>query len=573
MSSPSPAEANNNAPDEEDLQELLETMGETGVALIAVTLHLLTYVLYIAVDIDKDFALFTQSFNISMESPLSRNLKEDGQDSSDETTKQISCNDIEEEEEEGVAIATELTLDHHGKTNIHIEESPAVVDSQQHPLSSLNEMNMERIWEREEIFSSKYRPTQDELANLTRIEIDLGIQPPPLKPTIGRLGLFRGAQRAPSSKMNVVSDDLKNAWNQIAHPTDQTHPFSLVLMITSCEMVNIQINHQILEGEALETITNQTAIDNGCDLYLLTRGLALATTTATNANNNINNNTGKEKSLLLHTAIPWDHVKFIVEPTRMNQNQKNDTFTNMWTLVTHTGETFQFHNTRHVTIWFDAIRTALIRFHEHQQKTSRRGFINLGWQYTVVHRKYFTMAVTNDIDIMEEGGDPTTGKDQSIDTLDEYNGYTPMHYAARANHIPALSKLLELGANPDVPDAVDGQTPMYYCVRDGFDSAVELLLAHGAKPVSRTNDKGELFGRVAATQALLEEKSRQEERKREVEAAAAELQQNLRLMQKRGEKIDELGNKASELNQGAEDFASMAKQLKEKVKNKKWYQL
>lgn len=497
-------------------------------------------------------------------------MNEDGPE--DPKQRQISINDAknEEDQEHAAAIATELVLDHHGKTNIHIVETlPAVrMDSQQ--------PNMERIWEREEVFSSKYKPTTEELAHLTQIEIDLGIIQPPKPTTANKFGvLFRGRGARNVQNNILTDDDLKSAWNQMAHPNDQIHSFSIVLMFTHCQrVVHIQNNThpRIIEQEASETsITTPTPLmDNGCcDLYLLTRGLAMAVITTTN------NHHPENKISQLHAAIPWENVNYIVEPTTGN----DATSKNTWTLVTKNGETYQFHNTCHGSIWFDAIRTALVRFHEHQQTKSRRDgltttAIKLGWQYKIVHRKYFTMAVTNDDSNMMEELEEIGKKDPNMDTLDEYNGYTPMHYAAHANHVRAMSKLLELGADPDVSDAVDGHTPVYYCVRDGFDEAAELLLAHGAKPVSRTNDKGELFGRVAATQALLEEKSRQEERKRQVEAAAAEIQKNnLRLLQQRGDKIDELGNKASELNQGAEDFASMAKQLKEKVKNKKWYQL
>ena len=85
--------------------------------------------------------------------------------------------------------------------------------------------------------------------------------------------------------------------------------------------------------------------------------------------------------------------------------------------------------------------------------------------------------------------------------------------------------------------------------------------------------RGELFGKVDITNKVREEK-------REAEAAAAkaaqekaesandQMKQNMAAIHKRGEMIEELGDKATDLQDGAQDYANMAALLKEKMKKK-----
>jgi hypothetical protein len=48
------------------------------------------------------------------------------------------------------------------------------------------------------------------------------------------------------------------------------------------------------------------------------------------------------------------------------------------------------------------------------------------------------------------------------------------------------------------------------------------------------------------------------------ERVQAQMAENMRFLQERGEQINELGDKATDLNAGASEFSSLAKQLKEK---------
>ena len=118
-------------------------------------------------------------------------------------------------------------------------------------------------------------------------------------------------------------------------------------------------------------------------------------------------------------------------------------------------------------------------------------------------------------------------------------------------------------------------TPMYFCIRDEIGKEMmDLLQRYGAKPISTKKmdrmDKGELFGRVAATDQIVQE-TRQRKQEQEAAAAASKMNENMRLLQHRGEQLEEMGSKATQLHDDARNYADMAKQLKEKSKQKsKW---
>ena len=135
-----------------------------------------------------------------------------------------------------------------------------------------------------------------------------------------------------------------------------------------------------------------------------------------------------------------------------------------------------------------------------------------------------------------------------------------------------MKELLEAGADPDIKDG-EGRTPMYYAVRDELpESIINLLRMKGASEseLAKMESDGELFGRIQATEHERKERRELEQQKQAMEAQA-KMAENIRLINERGEKIEDLGNKATELNQNAANFADMARQLKEKTKKQsKW---
>ena len=237
--------------------------------------------------------------------------------------------------------------------------------------------------------------------------------------------------------------------------------------------------------------------------------------------------------------------------------------------------------------WLDALEIALVQYCMHAsvaagKKSSQYATptSTLGWQYLLVHRPAYTMAVNNQVNVESMAALEQMGVDlkQYLNKLDEYNGFAPLHYAVRTNSMKAAQYLMEIGADPNLKD-LEGYTPMYYAVRDEQSpELIKMLELHGATKSHRTETylSGELFGAVAASTEAFQKKKAAEaasQRAQEEKAQAArnQLQDNIRRMQQRGEAIDEMGQKASAIHEGAKNYADMAKQLKEKSKQQSWF--
>lgn len=137
------------------------------------------------------------------------------------------------------------------------------------------------------------------------------------------------------------------------------------------------------------------------------------------------------------------------------------------------------------------------------------------------------------------------------------------------NNIAATRRLLEAGASVHAKDGED-HTAMYYALRDQSPQEMtQLLEKHGA-PKKKKNKEWkateELFGKVRATEHKVARKKEEEEQRQKAVAAQAQMSENMRLLNERGQKIEELDDKARHLNQEAANYASMAKQLKQKSK-------
>eukprot|EP01113_Clastostelium_recurvatum_P029996 TRINITY_DN3634_c0_g1_i2.p1 TRINITY_DN3634_c0_g1~~TRINITY_DN3634_c0_g1_i2.p1 ORF type:complete len:971 (+),score=190.15 TRINITY_DN3634_c0_g1_i2:181-3093(+) len=72
-----------------------------------------------------------------------------------------------------------------------------------------------------------------------------------------------------------------------------------------------------------------------------------------------------------------------------------------------------------------------------------------------------------------------------IDCVDNY-GRRPLHFAARAGHIPVINELLRLGANKEAKES-EGATPMHHAAWGGHEGAITELALHGAQYGTRDN--------------------------------------------------------------------------------------
>jgi len=121
---------------------------------------------------------------------------------------------------------------------------------------------------------------------------------------------------------------------------------------------------------------------------------------------------------------------------------------------------------------------------------------------------------------------------------------------------------------------------LFAAQRDELPTSTQQLLEEfGAIRSQKAEDemRGELFGKVADTELARDYKRKEQEMMAEAKAKAAaakaesaqsQMAQNLQAMHRRGEMIEELGDKATELSDGAKDYGDMAAQLKEKMKKK-----
>eukprot|EP00977_Amphora_coffeiformis_P004191 scaffold875_cov185-Amphora_coffeaeformis.AAC.6 len=186
---------------------------------------------------------------------------------------------------------------------------------------------------------------------------------------------------------------------------------------------------------------------------------------------------------------------------------------------------FRSPNAAQQSAWLQAFERILVQHHVHQNTSS----LALGWQYTVVHKPGFTLAVQG-----RDDGLPLSK--QMLNEVDEYNEYTPLHYAVRLNQVVAARRLLEAGANVDAKDG-DDHTAMYYALRDDASEEMTTLLETYGAPKKKKNKEWkvteELFGRVKATDEKVAKK-REQEQQEKAALAQEQMSENMRLLNERG---------------------------------------
>ena len=209
--------------------------------------------------------------------------------------------------------------------------------------------------------------------------------------------------------------------------------------------------------------------------------------------------------------------------------------------------------------------------------TTRRTDV-LGWQYILIHQPGYTAAVSGDFKLM---GNPNP---KILNQLDEYNQSSPLHYALQYEPCSAIvvDSLLRMGADPNLLDG-EGRSAMYYAQRNELSDIEEILKDSGGRTskLAEMEVRGELFAGV-------DQADKNTERRREIEqavkdnkateaaaksqSAQSQMSQNMTAMIERGEKISEMDDKARQLNEEAQNYGKLASQLKDQMKNKKWYQ-
>ena len=470
---------------------------------------------------------------------------------------------------EMVTDCTEVVLQANGEASIL---TVVASNHDSNTLSLTQDAANEPCWaqrlERDEVFSSRYRLSVTEEQELQDLDVELGLRPKP-----GGMPRFWGRRTSASIRLTEAQ---KLAWQHVARPVSAADPQqqqpSFILKRGTCWL---QPNPQSNEKEVDSAMQEQCE----CQVILLTRGWVIALASSGTRSTV----TDPPSAYHFHNAWTWNQVEF-VQPTqrgfvitlekKTNTAEINSQQQRQQQPQQRQQYTFSCANLQHQQDWMDAFHTILVQYHTHNISPSHSSnHYVLGWQYQHVYRPGFTVAVTNCVTPDLEALDRSNAKQLNI--IDDYHGYAPLHYAVKCHHVPAIVSLLQHHSNiqVDVLDA-DGHTPLYLAVQDEAPlSTRQLLLDHGARPITDVGPRGELFGKVAATELILEERQREKQQEQQAKAAQAEIANNMKLLQRRGEQINELNDKASDLNQGAADFASMAKHLKAAAQKKKWYQL
>jgi len=106
---------------------------------------------------------------------------------------------------------------------------------------------------------------------------------------------------------------------------------------------------------------------------------------------------------------------------------------------------------------------------------------SLGWEYLVIRSSVITHVITNDVELLECCMQEMFFQDRKmmINSLDEYNGYTPLHYATILCHTECMDVLLENGANFTIEDR-NGRSAMYHALRQRNDKVADILEKYGA---------------------------------------------------------------------------------------------
>ena len=225
--------------------------------------------------------------------------------------------------------------------------------------------------------------------------------------------------------------------------------------------------------------------------------------------------------------------------------------------------------------WLKAIEHVAIHNTIHDVNSSTITDI-FGWQYKLIRQPAYTAAVNGEIKSM--------GNPKNLNQLDEYNQSSPLHYAIQYEPCSAdiVDALLRVGADPNLSDG-EGRSAMYYAQRNNLSDIEKILKEHGGRKsqLAEIELKGELFGGV-------DQAKRNTTRRREIEQAVkdnkaaeaaaktqsvqSQMNQNMAAMIERGEKINAMDDKALQLNDEAKNYGKLATQLKNQMKNKKWYQ-
>jgi hypothetical protein len=359
-------------------------------------------------DIDKDF-------NLSI---LGRYSNENNNDTDQTNDNRDNDYDTDSHDNTTLSDDNDAVLVHH-----HSQKSNHPATDCSNPQVALVQLN------RMEVFSILYKPTRNETATL--------------KDLATRFGISSGMTSTSSPQALLLSKLL----NVVA---DREMGYSILL---KRGRVLLQDDHER-------------------DLLLFTHGFVLAHPESTNPTNpppssllTLFSFTSKSKydHVYLYNDIGWvkdlwqldgvkDLYRFSLQtpdqqpPQQPKQQQGRELH-------------LACHSAAEKDEWLAAFEIVLLKNRTVVQQKSmspeERDARIVGWQHELLQTSLYTAAVTGQAFF-------SSHHLEKCNTLDEYNGMAPLHYAALHNQVHIIQHLCaECGANVELKD-VEGRTPIYY---------------------------------------------------------------------------------------------------------------
>jgi hypothetical protein len=410
---------------------------------------------------------------------------------------------------------------------------------------------------RDEVFREKYRPSTAEMEEVHRLQRRVGIDDIPV---------MRKSFLSVMTSMRTTTQTTKFSATQTKSWSDVTKG-SVILKRGLANLRIVLLDKNNKAGTAHDDDNDGDHHDDdsptaggptttmACHLCLFSKGMALFTfpEEPNHGHNNKNNNNDQ-----LLISLPWSSIARLVPGHGSDDSIRIEPSAPVQLDDRPHGSVLVLEGV--LAEWKDTIISCLFRSLELNDDSAGRTTA-LGWQHAIVYTPAFSEAVNNVP--LARSCDVAT----MINAKDEYNQLTPLLYAVKLGHLEAAASLLQDGqADPNQACGDDGTLPLYWA--DASPAMTELLLRHGAKKVDNDSRRHELFGRVEATQAIVDRQRLLQQQVAAVEAENTTMRHNVHLLNERGQKIEDMGDKARELNNNAAEFKSLASQLKAQMKQK-----
>lgn len=166
----------------------------------------------------------------------------------------------------------------------------------------------------------------------------------------------------------------------------------------------------------------------------------------------------------------------------------------------------------HRDSWVEAFRPGVVSA---LTKSSRPGMPDLrkklGWQHLVIRSSFMSLVILNDAEALKSklqvSGVKLVARKlrMELNLLDEYNGYSPLHYATILGHTECMVLLLEAGSKVTLEDR-EKLSPMYHALSLRSDDVANVLEKFGA---DRNDDLRKLIAHEIQAEELKNPPSRQ----------------------------------------------------------------